>query len=219
MFVDHTGGNILKHYTWAWEPLCELGKIQVTWMFICRSVIGRIAFPIFAFLLVEGFVHTRNSKRYLYTMLGWAVVTQPCCNLMHGVPWYCFWGGLNVLFTLAAGLLALMVHKSTRLSATRKTLCWLLLMVGAFVCRSDYGSMGVCFILLLYVLRGNAGLVLTATLGCFMKKLPFAGLSWLLMIMYNGKRGFIHGNIAKHLFYAIYPVHMLIIWAIRTYFL
>lgn len=219
MIVDHVGGWILTDYSWAWETLYAIGDLQITWMFICRGIIGRIAFPIFAFLLVEGYVHTRNSHRYLYTMLAWAVITQPCCNLVHGLPWYSFWNGLNVLFSLAAGLVALQVHDSARLSATWKTVCWLLLMVAAYLCRMDYGAMGVSFILLLYVLRGNMGLVLAATLGCFMKKWPFAGLSWVLMTMYNGKRGFIHGNCGKYLFYAIYPLHMLAIWAVRTFLL
>lgn len=219
MVVDHTCGSILADYPWAWETLYAIGKLEISWMFIGRGIIGRIAFPIFAFLLVEGYVHTRNSHRYLYTMLVWALVTQPCCNLMHGLPWYSFWSGLNVLFTLAAGLVALLVYDSAHLSATRKTLCWLALMAGAYLCRMDYGAMGVSFILLLYVLRGNMGLVLAATLGCFMKKWPFAGLSWILMTMYNGQRGFIHGSVAKYLFYAIYPLHMLAIWAVRTFLL
>lgn len=219
MMVDHVGGWILANYPWAWETLYAVGKLHISWMFICRGIIGRLAFPIFAFLLVEGYVHTRNKNRYLYTMLAWAVVTQPCCNLMHGIAWYSFWSGLNVLFTLAAGLAALQVYDNSRLSPTRKALGWLVLMAGAYLCRMDYGAMGVSFILLLYVLRGNIGLVLAATLGCFMKKWPFAGLSWVLMTMYNGQRGFIHGDWGKYFFYAIYPLHMLAIWAVRTYLL
>lgn len=219
MFVDHTGGAILSNYPWAWEPMLEVGKMQVSWMFICRGIIGRLAFPIFAFLLVEGFVHTHSRKGYLYTMLAWAVVTQPCCNLMHDVPWYTYWGGLNVLFTLALGLVALMVHDNEHLTTARKTCYWLLLMMAAYLCRTDYGAMGVSFVLLLYVLRGNLGLVLAVTLGCFLRKWPFAGLSWLLMAMYNGQRGFIRGKVAKLLFYALYPLHMLVLWAVRTFVL
>lgn len=219
MVVDHVGGWLLADYPRAAEPLFEIGKLQVSWFFVCRGIIGRIAFPVFAFLLVEGYVHTRNRKRYLYTMLAWAVVTQPCCNLMHHMPWYTYWQGLNVLFTLAAGLLALMIYDAGHLSSIKKPLSLLVLFMVVYLGRMDYGAMGVSFILLLYVLRGNWSLVLAATLGCFLKKLPFAGMSWILMLMYNGNRGFIRGNVSKYLFYAMYPLHMLAIWAVRTFVL
>ena len=97
MAVDHSGGWLLKDYPWALEPMFEVAKTPITWIFICRGVIGRLAFPIFAFLLVEGYRHTHSRRAYLYSMLVWAMLTQPCCNLMHEMPWYTYWNGLNVL--------------------------------------------------------------------------------------------------------------------------
>ena len=217
MAVDHSGGWLLKDYPWALEPMFVVAKTPITWFFICRGVIGRLAFPIFAFLLVEGYRHTHSRMAYLYSLLVWAMLTQPCCNLMHEMPWYTYWNGLNVLFTLAAGLLAMMVYDSEHFSTVRKTCYLLLLMVGVYLCRTDYGAMGVSFVLLLHVLRDKPGLTLAATIGCFVRKWPFVGLSWVLMMMYNGKRGFIRGTFAKYLFYAFYPLHMLVIWAIRNY--
>ena len=63
---------------------------------------GRIAFPVFAFLIAEGFLHTRNRMKYFLQLLGFAVVSE--------VPWYLLNGAdgsHNVLFTLALGVIAL----------------------------------------------------------------------------------------------------------------
>lgn len=64
--------------------------------------LGRIAFPVFAFLIAEGFAHTRNRKRYFGLLLGFAVVSE--------IPWYLLNGAdgtHNVMFTLALGVVAL----------------------------------------------------------------------------------------------------------------
>lgn len=217
MVIDHCAGFVLNNYNWVTQSVFDIGKLHVSCMFVCRGILGRLAFPLFAFLLVEGFVHTKNFKRYLWTMIGWAVITQPFFNLMKGISWYVYWDGLNVLFTLSLALVAMKITEHKEWHFLKRASLLLLILVSAYVLRTDYGTTGVCFIILTKELRGRMDLELAALLGCFLKKWPFVGLSWIVMAMYNGKRGFIHGNVGKYICYSFYPLHMFAIWAIRTY--
>lgn len=90
-----------------------------------------------------------------------------------------------------------------------------MMMVAATVLRADYGTTGMAFILLLYVLREKK--VVQALLGsCLLNSTAWKIVpAFLLINLYNGKRGFIKGKVFKYLFYAAYPLHMLILYAIR----
>ena len=73
----------------------------------------------------------------------------------------------------------------------------------------------VAFIVLLYALRRHT--VLQAMAGCCMLPMKWrAGLAFIPISMYNGRRGFIRGQLAKYLFYAFYPAHLLIIYLLQT---
>ena len=65
MLCDHLWATVLSQYAW------------LTW-------VGRLAYPIFAFLLVEGYIHTCNLKKYLGRLLFWAIVSEIPFNLMYG---------------------------------------------------------------------------------------------------------------------------------------
>lgn len=75
-----------------------------TLLYNAMRCVGRIAFPVFAFLIVEGFGYTHNRKRYFAQLLVFAVISE--------VPWYLLNGAdgtHNVMFTLALGVIALAV--------------------------------------------------------------------------------------------------------------
>ena len=87
MVTDHCVYYLMEHGTLLYEVM---------------RCFGRIAFPVFAFLIAEGFLHTRNRMKYFLQLLGFAVVSE--------VPWYLLNGAdgsHNVLFTLALGVIAL----------------------------------------------------------------------------------------------------------------
>ena len=87
MVIDHSAYYLMEHETLLYEVM---------------RCFGRIAFPVFAFLIAEGFRHTRNRMKYFLQLLGFAVVSE--------VPWYLLNGAdgtHNVLFTLALGVIAL----------------------------------------------------------------------------------------------------------------
>lgn len=83
MLADHSAYYLLEHGTSLYEAMC---------------CFGRIAFSVFAFLIAEGFAHTRNRLRYFLTLLGFAVVSEVPWFLLNGAD-----GTHNVMFTLALG--------------------------------------------------------------------------------------------------------------------
>lgn len=103
MVVDHATKMVVAEWPWMRTELFSVGNTSVTPAFIGACVIGRIAFPLFAFLCVEGFRHTRSIKRYMANLLVFAVLSIVPFNLMNGHSWY-FWRHWNVLFTLLLGV-------------------------------------------------------------------------------------------------------------------
>lgn len=81
---------------------------------------------------------------------------------------------------------------------------------------TDYGAIGVVYIVLLHVLRGNILNQSIATFATFAynKFHRFNILALIPLSMYNGKRGFIQGKWAKYVMYAFYPLHLIILWGI-----
>ena len=80
--------------------------------------------------------------------------------------------------------------------------------------KADYGLGGFAFILVMYLLREEK--ILQAVVGtCIESGGWAAGLAFIPINLYNGKRGFIRGKVMKYAFYAAYPVHIMIIYLIR----
>ena len=215
MLVDHTAGQLLRHYPAFTEPLVMLGNNHaLTWYFLLRSV-GRLAFPIFCFLIVEGFLHTHDRWKYGRNLFVFALISEIPFNLAHGGHLYGW--GQNVFFTLFLGYLALcVVHRWEEGRASRSWLAtrlFAIIVLGIFI-RADYGSCGISFILLMYLLRHHH--IFRAAIGCVILPMRWiAGLAFIPIAMYNGRRGFIQGPIAKYLFYAFYPAHLLVLYFIR----
>ena len=153
MLIDHAAEVLINHNAALTDPIWAQ-------IYVLMCGIGRIAFPIYAFLLVEGFLHTRDVKKYLARMLTFAVVSEiPFDLAVFHTPFY--WGYQNVFFTLFLGLLALagenVLHQSSGMFAGAclwKQAFVLILCVGtAQLINCDYGAFGVFFIILLYMTR------------------------------------------------------------------
>ena len=89
----------------------------------------------------------------------------------------------------------------------------LVLLAGTVLLRSDFSSHGFAFIILLYLLRGHEAA--RALTGLVLNNPWWVMPSFLIMSLYNGKRGFIKGKVLKYAFYAIYPLHLLVIYFIK----
>ncbi len=209
---------------------------NLSWM----NFIGRIAFPIFAFQISEGYIHTHNLKKYFTRLLVFAIISQ----IPYALFKYCFSlsMNLNIIFTLILGLLAIIIYdllyRKAKESLIKKNeqfsykllgfIIVLCIAVFAEIFNFDYGFYGV-FIIFLFYLYHNSKLLMNLfiTLLTLMYYMPFfmashfnllyIGLFFCSLIplvfinLYNGKKG----KSQKLLFYIFYPLHLLIICLIH----
>lgn len=179
--------------------------------------IGRIAFPIYCFLLVEGFFCTKNVWKYLRNLLAFAVISEIPFNM--AVFGHVFYPkGQNVYFALALGICALILLKRfdgfrfCQLAA-QAAITLLFLFLGEHL-EVDYHWKGIAFIILFYYLRKlRIRQSVTAVVGAVAFGIyeTAAVLAFVPIYFYNGKRG----RQVKYLFYGIYPVHLLIFGLLR----
>ena len=183
---------------------------------VILRAIGRIAFPIFCFLLVEGFLHTKNIKKYALRLGAFALLSELPFDLTFNGTWLEF-SYQNVFFTLLIGLLVLwgLKYFEEELPPSISWMRYIVALTGlvlAYFLRSDYDVFGILLIVLLYELRNKkilqciAGAVLmlfNSTTGC---------LAFLFLWFYNGERG---RQLPKYFFYAFYPVHLLLLFFLR----
>lgn len=187
---------------------------------------GRIAFPMFAFLVAEGFAHSRNRVRYFLFLILAGIVSE--------IPWYMLNGAdgtHNVMFTLALGVAVLAVFDRLCEHGPLSFAGVLAVAALAWWLGTDYDWRGVLMIFLFYILRhstmrpwlerssthfpSQAVLQILFTFP-LMAHYGIAGamLASAAIFLYDGTRGFIRGNGAKYAFYAVYPAHLLAIAAL-----
>ena len=132
MVIDHIALYLMEQGTLLYETM---------------RCIGRIAFPVFAFLIAEGFIHTRSRYRYFFTLLGFAVISEIPWFLLNGAD-----GTHNVMFTLALGVATLMVLENLLQRSMVLGFLWTLGMAGiASWLGVDYEWRGMLLIVILYL--------------------------------------------------------------------
>lgn len=222
MFIDHLAAGVLGRYlihamgmgvdviyvgSWAWRYETMYMVYQV------MRFIGRIAFPIFCFLLIEGFEHTRNVKKYALRMFLFCLISEVPFDLLFNSSILEF-GYQNVFFTLFIGLLTMWGFKT----ASEWDCHWLVAVIldvvvvlsgiaAAELLATDYGGIGVVCIMILYVTRNRKPVQILTGCISFAWELT-APLAFIPIGLYNGKRGL---NM-KYFFYFFYPVHLLLIY-------
>ncbi|MBR1481951.1 MAG: TraX protein [Ruminococcus sp.] len=207
MFIDHVGCHLVNRDF----VLLSFYDYHLTLYRLMRDL-GRFAFPIFCFLLIEGFLHTRNRLRYGISLAALAVISEIPYNLEHtGTLLY---KEQNVFFTLLLGYLGFCAIEYLRKKQVLMLLCLLGLGVVAIYLNADYGVYGFGFLILLYALREQR--ILRIFTGLLLNNFRFIMLAFLPIALYNGKRGFIKGAFLKYLFYFIYPAHILVIYFIKA---
>lgn len=197
MLIDHIGAVLFPY---------ELGY----------RIIGRIAFPIFCFLIVEGFSHTRDVRRYMVRLGIFALISElPYDLAFHGEMVYA--EGQNVFFTLLLGVL-MMYMMSLCSAVPLKAMAAVSIAVLAEVLNTDYSARGILLILIYYIFREKrvislpAGALWNFSYGwgmvqcCGVLATPF-------LAFYNGKRG----PKIKYFFYVFYPAHLLVLYFLKTY--
>lgn len=194
------------------------------------TCIGRIAFPIFAFLITEGYIHTSNINKYIKRMVIFAIITEIPFNLMVSAsPIYPF--HQNVLWTFVISLLTLKyLNFDNTKNIFKSILIILLAIIIATVTMCDYFGAGVMMVVGFYIFRKSKFLQLLmmiyvnmiliqgysypidiAGYTYYFPQQGFAVLSLIFIWLYNGKQGY-HAKWFKIFCYAFYPLHMLILY-------
>ncbi len=205
---------------------------------------GRVAFPIFAFMAVEGYFHTRSFKKYILRMLLFAVLSEIPFDLMYGGTWF-YPVHQNVLWTFLLSLLGVWLMEQVR----KKGKTWMYLLVCVLVvlaglvlgtlCMGDYYGAGVLTVFVFYFLHGRkwwcflgqlaalywlnvellGGLMYPVQLFGMEFELCQQGLALLALIpiwLYRGRQGY-HSKPFQYLCYAFYPVHMLLLVVVLNF--
>lgn len=211
MISDHCAYFLLEHGTPIYETM---------------RCFGRIAFPVFAFLIAEGFAHTHNRTRYFLTLLCFAVISE--------IPWYLlngFDGTHNVMFTLALGVAALAVFD--RLCEHGPLCCFSIIAIEFFAWWAgvDYSWRGILMIVIFYILRHQTiepctcrnrisfpSQAIMQILFTFPIMMHYGVIGAILasavIFLYDGTRGNIKNAFAKYCFYAFYPLHLQLLYAV-----
>ncbi len=220
MLVDHTAAVLV------WNPLNPQAQTivqemvpgqSIQWLvyLFMRYPIGRLAFPIYCFLLVEGFMRTKSIKKYALRMLLFALISEiPFDLAFYGRVWAR--DGQNVFFTLFLAIAAmagmqLAEQKFSRLWQVRgcQILWTAVICIVASLIACDYGAKGILVVLVLYLFRYDKKTQAVAGGVAFAWEIT-APLAFIPIYHYNGKRGLS----LKYFFYAFYPVHLLLLYGI-----
>ena len=214
MLIDHVGYVLFSDALWL-------------------RCIGRIAFPLFCFLMAEGCVYTRDRRKYALRLLVFALLSEIPFNLMNtGTPWDL--SHQNVLWTLLAGaLLCWLVDWALQKRTAPGLVLTGAVMAAAFclleLANTDYGGWGTLLVVMFYAVRrapsGTVSKMTAQTFGlAFFSIAIMGGVSvelWSLAALipiwlYNGQRGF-SPKAVQYGFYAFYPAHILVLSQIAMY--
>lgn len=215
MLVDHIAKLLPGDFLGMTDTLFLIGDKAVN-MRMLMHFIGRSAFPIFAYLITEGFMHTHNRKKYCLNLLIFALISEIPWNLALSNDF--FYARQNVFFTLLLGYLGLCAIDQFKNDIKNLAITLSILLMVSFVLRADYGAFGFGFILLLYLLRERKFIM--AIVGtCVLPSRWIGGLAFIPILLYNGQRGFAKVKWIKYAFYIFYPLHLLLIYLFRNHLL
>ena len=237
MVIDHLGAIPLMALVTVWGQKGWPGLmwlVQVSGFF---RAAGRLAFPIFCFLVVQGFTHTRSFAKYAGRLALFALLSEIPFDL--AVNGRCFdWSGQNVFFTLLLGLVAVWWLRRFAAQKWLAAAGLLACMAAAWLIRCDYSFLGVALIALFYLLAdrprllwplatilllvGNVALyfvssflpgdplplTLVFSLGSGITESTGA-LAFAILHCYNGQKGR-----QGHGFYLFYPLQFLVMWGL-----
>lgn len=181
------------------------------------QLIGGLAVPVFAFLLVEGFQRTSSYSRYLLTMLGFAVVSEVPYDLaMNDTLWDI--SSQNVLFTMTICLamlygLRFFQEKRGFLARAAQVFIVIAAILWSSLLKCNFGLCVILLVTIYYLFYDRGGIKIL--MGCAVSAMYVTSpLSGYALWSYNGERGW---NKNKYVFYAFYPLHLLILGLIAHF--
>lgn len=210
MLIDHAA-LVLLYWGVLYDnqPIIEGTSLyNIYILYRIMRTIGRIAFPIFCFLLVEGFIHTSNRKSYALRLLLFAFISEIPFDLAVSGEWMAF-DSCNVFFTLFIGLLTIWAMNELRDVLPMQILIVIFGCLLAEFISCDYSFKGIVLIALLYYFRYDRSMQAIAGGISLYWEWP-AIFAFIPICMYNGTRG----RSIKYFFYIFYPAHLLLLYAI-----
>ena len=209
MFIDHIGYIIYGQISWC-------------------NYIGRIAFPIFAYQITEGYTHTKSLNKYFFRLLVFAIISQIPFMLFHSIISNGF--ALNIFFTLALGLLAIFIFEKLPSKLISIPVIALLCII-AHITNMDYGYWGVLLIFIFYLCKNNKILLATSFFALLLVRyvpnlirsnfyygyiyfMICTFVSIIPILLYNKKQG----RKIKYFLYFFYPSHLLLIYFLNLLF-
>jgi len=207
MLSDHIGDAILGKFSFF-------------------NLIGRIAFPIFAFQAVQGYIKTKNFKKHMIKLFIFGCISQ--IPFMLFLSTFTFQFSLNIFFTFFLGLLALYIYDKCKNKTLGFVAVILISLLGGFI-HVDYGTFGILLIFVFYFFKDKKLLMALSVISlCFahysqniihfptltshyLTCALFTCLSLIFILFYNKKEG----PKAKYFFYIFYPLHLLILYFIN----
>ena len=209
MLIDHAGAVLIEN-----TSLSQITGFRM--LAVACRLIGRISFPLICFLLIEGFCHTEDRRKYLMRMGCFALISEIPFDLA-------FFGKLdlqrqNVFFTLFTGILLLYALEKAE-TLEHSPLIRSFMMAAAILAgcaaatagRFDYSYMGILLIAALYLFRKDRKKQCIAGAVLSLYELT-AALAFILVGKYNGEKG--DGRLPRNWFYIFYPLHLLVLSAI-----
>lgn len=223
MLLDHLWATILTDQHWM-------------------TNVGRLAFPIFAFLIAEGYFRTRNVKKYMGRLFVFALISEIPFNLMTGGGWV-YPYHQNVLWTFLIAILCMIGIDKTKSSSRNiavKVILILLIVLGGWIAGTitfvDYYGFGVLTVLTFYAFHKKrwwdylaqiiilyyinvellGGLYFQVNIFGVTLEIVQQGLALLalpIIWLYNGERGY-HKKWWQYFCYAFYPLHMLVLYLV-----
>lgn len=209
MFIDHLGYALYGKFS----PL---------------NYIGRLAFPIFAFGISEGYIHTKSKKNYLMRLFLFAIVSQAPFMFFRSMFTSDF--SLNIFFTLFIGLVAIIGYEQSKNKSVGLLLV-ICLGLTADALKMDYGYFGIFTIFIFHIFKDKKMLMNLSFIAlCLLKYVPLfirynfyipylilclcTILSLVFINLYNGKKG----PNTKYLLYGFYPVHLILLYVFNLLF-
>lgn len=221
MLIDHSAVLLIEqHLLGVYTVPGVVPLLGEGWMHvdIALRAIGRLAFPIFCFLLVEGFFTTRSRGRYIGRMALFCLVSEIPFDLAFSDR-LVYNGYQSVYFTLSIGLLVLWAAEWVRgrdwKGFWRWTAVAAVLLAGMGLAnwlKTDYMAFGVLFIFLFYLMRDKGALLRNWVCGLACCWSVTAPLALIPIHRYNGQRGL--G--LKYVFYLFYPAHLLLLKGLQV---
>ena len=183
---------------------------------ILRLFSGLIV-PIYAFLLVEGFVHTGSFGKYLKAVAITALCSEPLYDYaMNGT--LLDFSGQNPIMALAIGLVMLSAIRlfDNRAKVEKGILCLLIVLSSVFwtaLLRVGCGLETVLLVAIFYCFRER--MAIKTILGVLVSVMdPLGPFAFCGLIYYNGQRTL---KVNKYCFYGLYPLHLLMLGIIAQF--